>query len=130
MVQVDALPNTRVGGVVDFVAYKANPATKTFRVKIRVDNSDGRIRPGMIARVGFQKRIVEDALVAPLFALVDKGGERLVYVAEDGKAHARVVDLGVIEGDRIQITHGLKPGDQLIVTGQNDVQEGTPVVIQ
>jgi membrane fusion protein (multidrug efflux system) len=130
MVRFDALPEQNIGGVIDFVAYKADPATKTFQTKVLVDNADENIRPGMIARVAIMRRVVPDALVAPLFAMVDRGGERLVYVVEDGVAKARPVGIGVIEGDTVQITSGLNPGDQLIVTGQNDVQEGTKVVVE
>ena len=98
MVRVDAFPDENIGGVVAFVAYKADPATKTFRVKILVENKDETIRPGMIARVAFMRRIIPDAIVAPLFAVVDKGGERVVYVEKDGVAIARTVSLGIIEG--------------------------------
>jgi membrane fusion protein (multidrug efflux system) len=112
------------------VAYKADPATKTFHVKVIIDNPTHEIRPGMIARVAFLKRIIPDALAAPIFALVDKKGERLLFVEKDGVAHARTVSIGVIEGDRIQITKGLEPGDNLIVTGQKEVEEGMRVRVK
>jgi membrane fusion protein (multidrug efflux system) len=130
LVRVDALPDHQAVGVVDSVAYKADTATRTFAVKVLVDNTDRTIRPGMIARVFFLKRTIPDALAAPLFALVDQNGERLLYVVENGVAKARPVEIGVIELDRVQITKGLQPGDQLIVTGQKEVQEGTRVEIQ
>jgi membrane fusion protein (multidrug efflux system) len=117
-------------GKVDFVAYKADPATKTFHVKVLSDNSDHSIRPGMIARVAFVRRVIPDALAAPLFALVDKGGERILYVEKDGVVHARSVSIGVIEGDRVQITDGLHAGDHLIVAGQTEVEEGMRVVAE
>lgn len=130
LVMIDALPENHIPGLVGFVAYKAAPATRTFRVKVILNNSDHKIRPGMIARVIFQKRIIPDALVAPLFAIVDRGGERLLYVEEDGTAHARTISIGVIEGDTVQITSGLEAGDNLIVTGHGNVQEGTKVLVQ
>ena len=92
-----------------------------------MDNAGSDIRPGMIARVAFLRRIIPDALSAPLFALVDKGGERMLFVEKDGVVHARTVSIGIIEGDRVQITKGLEPGDRLIVTGQKDVEEGMKV---
>jgi membrane fusion protein (multidrug efflux system) len=126
-VLVDAFPERPLRGTVDFVAYKADTATKTFKVRVLVNNPDHHIRPGMIARVSFLRRVIPDALVAPLFALVDKGGERLLFVEKDGTVHARTVSIGVIEGDRVQITKGLNPGDRLIVTGQTEVEEGMRV---
>jgi membrane fusion protein, multidrug efflux system len=130
MVRVDAFPDREVLGTIDFVAYKADPATLTFLTKVLIDNPGHNIRPGMIARVAFLRRLIPDALSAPLFALIDRGGERILFVEEDGVAHARTVSIGVIEGDRVQITKGLEPGDRLIVTGQRDVEEGMKVQVR
>ncbi len=130
MVTVDAFPGRRLPGRIDFVAYKADPATKTFRVRVLIRNPDREIRPGMIARVAFLRRIIPDALVVPLFALVDKGGERIIFVENDGIAYARTVSIGIIEGDRIQITEGLEIGDHVIVNGQTEVEEGMQVQVQ
>jgi membrane fusion protein (multidrug efflux system) len=130
LVTVDAFPDRRLDGVIDFVAYKADPATKTFPVRVLVDNGSGDIRPGMIARVALLKRLIPDALAVPLFSLVSKEGERLAFVEKDGVAVARAIQIGIIEGDRIQITQGLSPGDRLIVTGQKEVEEGMRVQVQ
>ena len=130
LVTVDAYPDKHWMGTVDFVSFKADSATKTFSVRVVVDNPEGRIRPGMMARVAFERQVIEDALTAPLLAVVNKGGERVIFVEKDGIAHARTVDFGVITQDRIQITKGLEPGDKLIVGGQAMVEEGTEVVAQ
>ena len=127
MVTIDAFPDRRLPGTIDFVAYKADQATKTFGVRVEIDNTDHAIRPGMVARVAFLRRTVTDAFVAPLSAIVDKGGERIVFVENGGIAHSRTVTIGVIEGDRIQIASGLEAGDHLIVTGQTEIEEGMRV---
>ena len=84
--------------------------TKTFRIKVLVDNEETLIRPGMISRVSLLKREVNDALVAPLFSLVDKGGERMLYVVKDEVVHARVVKTGILDGDKVQIRQ--RPGSR------------------
>jgi membrane fusion protein (multidrug efflux system) len=129
-VGIDAFPERQNQGTVSFVAFKADPATKTFLVRILIQNPDHDIRPGMIARASFLRRIIPDALSAPLFALVDKSGERLLFVEKDGLVQARSVTIGIIDGDRVQITKGLKEGDHLIVTGQTEVEEGMRVTIK
>jgi membrane fusion protein (multidrug efflux system) len=129
-VKIDAFPERALSGVIDFVAFKADPATKTFLVRTVIENPLADIRPGMIARVVFVRRVIADALMAPLFALVDKGGERLVFVEKDGVAQSRTVSIGVIEGDRVQITSGLNPGDHLIVKGHTQVEDGMKVSVQ
>jgi len=128
--KIDAFPERELSGKVDFVAFKADPATKTFLVRTLIDNPFGDIRPGMIARVAFVRRVITDALVAPLFALVDKGGERLLFIEKDGVAQSRTVSIGVIDGDRVQITSGLNAGDHLIVKGHTEVEDGIKVSVQ
>ena len=84
----------------------------------------------MIGRVVFVRRVIPDAIAAPLFAIVDKGGERIVFVEKDGVAQSRTISIGVIEGDRIQITRGLEAGDHLIVRGHTEVEDGMKVIAQ
>ena len=129
-IKIDAFADRTVIGTVEFVAFKADPATKTFLVRSVIDNADHHIRPGMIGRVAFVRRNIPDALVAPLFAIVDKGGERIVFVEKEGVAESRVITIGVIDGDRVQITNGLQAGDHLIVTGHTEVEDGMKVIVK
>ena len=129
-VKIDAFPDREFVGIVDFVAFKAASATKTFLVRAVIDNPAHNIRPGMIGRAAFVRRIIGDAIVAPLFVIVDKGGERIVYVEKDGVVQSRTISIGVIEGDRVQITSGLNAGDHLIVRGHTEVEDGMKVIVQ
>jgi membrane fusion protein, multidrug efflux system len=130
VVRVDAYPEREWAGEIDFVAWKADPATRTFQVRVVVDNEGGAIRPGMIARGAFLRRLIEGAVTAPLFTVQDKGGERVVFVEQDGVAQARTVQLGIIEGDRVQVLEGLAAGDRLIVAGHAEVEDGTQVNVR
>ncbi len=129
-IKIDAFADRAILGTVEFVAFKADPATKTFLVRSVIENSDHAIRPGMIGRVAFVRREIPDAIAAPLFAIVDKGGERLVFVEQDGVAESRVISIGVIEADRVQITSGLNVGDHLIVRGHTEVEDGMQVIVK
>ncbi len=129
-VKIDAFPDRTLIGTVDFVSFKADPATKTFLVRSIIDNPGHDIRPGMIGRVAFVRRVISDAVAAPLFTLVDKGGERIVFIEKDGVAESRTISIGVIEGDRVQITSGLNAGDHLIVKGQTEVEDGMKVIVK
>jgi membrane fusion protein (multidrug efflux system) len=51
-------------------------------------------------------------------------------VEKDGLAQARTISIGAIEGNMVQITKGLQPGDNLIVVGQKEVEEGMKVQVQ
>ena len=128
--KIDAFADRTLMGTVEFVAFKADSATKTFLVRSIIDNPAHDIRPGMIGRVAFVRRLIPDAVVAPLFAIVDKGGERIVFVEKDGLAESRVISIGVIEGDRVQITSGLNVGDHLIVRGHTEIEDGMKVIFK
>ena len=129
-IKIDAFADRTLIGTVEFVAFKADPATKTFLVRSVIDNPDHDIRPGMIGRVTFVRRLIPDAVTAPLFAIIDKGGERFVFVEKDGVAKPRTISIGVIEGDRVQITSGLNIGDHLIVKGHTEVEDGMQVIVK
>lgn len=129
-VRVDTYGERTWEGAVDFVAWKADPTTRTFAARVIVDNREGLIRPGMIARVAFVRRSLPDALTVPLFALQDKGGERVVFVEQNGTALARTVEVGIIGADRVQIVTGLMPNDRIIVAGQTEVEDGTRVDVR
>jgi membrane fusion protein (multidrug efflux system) len=129
-IRIDAFAERMFTGIVDFVAFKADSATKTFLVRSIIENPAHNIRPGMIGRVAFVRRTIPDALTAPLFAIVDKGGERIVFIEKDGVAESRIITIGVIEGDRVQITSGLNVGDHLIVKGHTEVEDGMRVIVK
>lgn len=129
-VTVDAIPGRVWKGVVEFISFKADETSKTFETRIITDNPDGAIRAGMLARVSLERRVIKNAVTTPLYAIINQGGERLLYVEEDGLARARTIELGVIEGDLAQVTKGLELGDKLIVSGHTLVEDGTKVSVQ
>ncbi|BDQ33834.1 efflux RND transporter periplasmic adaptor subunit [Pseudodesulfovibrio portus] len=126
-VTVDAIPGRTWDGVVEFISFKADATSKTFETRVLTDNLDGAIRAGMLARVSLERRTIEDAVTAPLYAVINQGGERLLYVNENGTARARTIEIGVVSDDLVQVTRGLKAGDELIVSGHTMVEDGTRV---
>jgi membrane fusion protein (multidrug efflux system) len=130
LVTIDAYEGEKWIGEIDLVSFKADPATKTFKARVVVDNQDLRIRPGMIAHVAFLRREIPDAITAPIFSIVDKGGERIVFIEENGIAKARTIEIGVIGLDKVQVTKGLNVGEKLIVKGQHEVEDGMKVIAQ
>ena len=84
----------------------------------------------MIGRVVFERQVIDNAVAVPLFAIVDKGGERIVFLEKDGIAESRSISVGVIEGDRVQVTSGLEIGDHLIVKGHTEVEDGMKVTVK
>jgi membrane fusion protein (multidrug efflux system) len=115
-------------GEIIHLSYGADPATRTYLAKIAMDNSAGTLRPGMIVQVAFSRRELNQVIAVPLFALIDRDGDKVVYIEQGGKARRRPVKVGPIVGGLAVIEQGLAPGEHLIVKGQHLVNDGASVV--
>ena len=114
-------------GKVLYVSHTAAGDTRTYRLEVAFDNTEGVLRAGQIVKLRLMKRKIDDAVVVPLFAVIAAKDGRFVFVEKNGVAQQRRVELGVFEGDRIQIKKGLREGDNLIVSGQRLLSDGDRV---
>ncbi|MCX2429645.1 efflux RND transporter periplasmic adaptor subunit [Pedobacter sp. GR22-10] len=117
-------------GVISIVNPQADAVSKTFIVKIRLDNPSGILLPGMITNVNVNTGEKIDATIIPTSAIVrDADGITYVFIAsEHKKAVKRRVTTGNLSGsNEVTITDGLTPGDNLIVAGQSNLKEGITV---
>lgn len=121
---IEALGNMRVRGKKVFLSRKPKTLAQLYDLELEVPNPDGRILPGMFARVQLVKAVYEEALTVPLYAVITQGNDRFVYVAENGKAAKREVKLGVLSDWQVQVTSGLSPGEKVIVVGHRMVEDG------
>ena len=115
-VQAAAYPDRAFYGKVNRVSQVLDPQSKTLRVRIRIDNREGLLKPDMFARVTISNDERAQALCLPTDAIVSQDGKQYAvnYVRRDS---LQIVPLQVIKtiGDRTYITGGLQPG-QLVVT--------------
>ncbi len=103
-------------------------ATGTVKVTLQVEGG-GQLRPGMFASVYLEMESRPNALVIPKAALaLDSLGDT-VYVAEDGVAVRRAVELGFRSDDRVEVLAGLSEGESVVVVGQDGLSEGTPLEV-
>ena len=114
-------------GKVIHVAYQADDMTRTYRTKIEIDNSTGLLRPGMIVRARFVRRVLKDVIAVPLYAILDRDGQKLVFVEEDSTAVERIVRLGPIVNGKVVVFGGIRQGENLIIKGHQLVSNGGPV---
>jgi membrane fusion protein (multidrug efflux system) len=123
----DAVPGRTFLGQIALISPSIDPATATFGVRISVTDAGGLLRPGMFARVAIVYERKPDALQIPRTALLDTDGQARVFVVTGGKAVERTVKLGLSNGAWIEVTEGLKDGEQVIVVGQGAVKPGAAV---
>jgi RND family efflux transporter MFP subunit len=112
---------------VDRVVPAGDPASRTFAVKLVLDNPDGRIKSGMFARARFP-RGSRQALLVPRAAVVDRGQLRGLFVVDDGgRARLRWIKLGRPLGERVEVLAGLEPGERFAVAPPPGLSDGVPV---
>lgn len=126
-IKVDALADKEFQGTIYKLATTAEPSTLTFVAEIQVDNPEGLLRPGMIARAALVRREFADSIAIPIFSILSLENQRFVMVEDNGKARMRPIEVGVLQGKDVQVTKGLAPGDRLIVAGQRDLRDGEAV---
>ena len=128
---VAAYPDERFEGKVSKVGLKADFQSRSFPVEILVPrNPDEALKAGMIARVEVAVRTYADVLLIPQDAVLDRSGEKSVYVVGSNRAAKRSLILGRRWDERVVVERGLKAGDRLVVAGQEKLSEGTKVGVE
>jgi RND family efflux transporter MFP subunit len=126
-VYVDAAGSQPVEGVVEWVSPSTDPRSQAYGVRVKIDNSPGKLRPGMFARAGLVLDKKENVVVVPKRAIVRQGDQAYVFVIKGGSVERREVQVGMDDGERIEVISGLNSGEQVVVKGQAYLKEGQEV---
>jgi len=124
----DAIPNRIFHGKVDRVNPAADPASRQFKVSIKLDNSEGIVRPGMFTKVGFVKERTEAKVAVPREAITrTKGKTTIAVIDKDGTATVREVVLGATDNSMYEVKEGLKPGERIVTLSYSPIKDGQKV---
>ncbi len=126
-VMVDTYPDKMFSGVVDVISPVAGKENRMFRVKVRVDNPNLLLKPGMFVQVQLNLGEPQPVLTVPQKAVLGEKGVQYVFTVEDGKAKKVRVTVGDILGDRIEITEGLTEGMVILTDNLDKLKEGNLV---
>jgi membrane fusion protein (multidrug efflux system) len=126
-VQVDAVPGRMFPAQVSLVAPTIDARTATFKVTVEVDDASAVLKPGMFARIGIVFERKQQALQIPRVALVETDGERSVFIVQQGLARQRNVTTGLTDAGNVEITDGIKEGEQVVIVGQSGLKDGNKV---
>jgi len=127
--ELPAYPGVAFSGRVTSIAPTGDPRAHTFDVTVVPNGSDDRLRPGMFADVEVTVAEKSDALLVPRDAVVQQGDRSVVYVAADGRASARRVELGLQNENSVEILSGIEEGEQVVTVGQNTLRDGQAVQV-
>src|SRR5690606_26425788 len=85
--------------------------------------------PGMYARVTMRVAEKPNALVVPRNAVVDRGGQKLVFVTDGQRATSRTVEVGIESPDLVEVTAGLQEGETIVTVGAAALNDGDAIVV-
>ncbi len=128
-VKIDALGGRRFPGTRHYLYKNSDNFARLYNLEIAVDNPNGEILPDMFTRVEIVKTEITDGLGVPLYTLVNRKGIDALYVVTDGVARLTPVETGIHDGWQVEIRKGLNPGDQVVVVGQRQIDDGEAVKI-
>ncbi len=127
VVRLDAYPGRTFEAKIERVYPRLERESRTRIVEVTVTDPVALI-PHMFARISVRGRAVDDAVVIPDPAIVTTPrGWKVVYVVQEGTAHRRKVKVGIEREQHIQITGGVKAGENVVIKGNLNLKDGAKV---
>ena len=102
-------------------------ATGTVKVTVESRSTPRQVRPGAFVRIDIERESVADATLVPREAVIRELQRAFAFVAKDGVAEKRTLELGLEEGELVQALGGITPGEQIIVAGQGGLEDGAAI---
>lgn len=124
-VRVTAVSGQPFEGTLTNLSPSADSQSKAFSARFKIENLDQRLKPGMFAQVELAMEEHTQALLIPKESIMEKAGQKSVYLVSEGKAVETPVNTGIADGEIVEVLEGLREGDQVITTGQNALHDGS-----
>ena len=126
-VSVDAMPELSFDARIARISPTIDMRNGTFRVTAYLDNEDGLLAPGMFGRFDIAYEEHLDALLIPAAAVMTEDNQAVIYVVEGDAAVRRIIQTGIQSGSSIEVLSGLNEHEQIVVTGQGSLRDGSRV---
>ncbi|MCC5873681.1 MAG: efflux RND transporter periplasmic adaptor subunit [Gammaproteobacteria bacterium] len=118
-VRLPQWPGRTIDARIAYIYPTLDPVTRTVRVRVPLDNSDGTLQPGAWASVRLLGKAGDPVLSIPREALIRTGTEHRVVTREDGdRFRVHRVEPGMESDGRVEIRAGLEAGMNVVVSGQ------------
>lgn len=116
-------------GVVQTLDLSADVTARVFNCKIKTDNSDKTLYPGVYAKAELISSEKTKIIAVPINALVGNEGNYSVFINDNGTSKKQKVTIGKTDENNVEITSGIKDGDQIICTNTSMLQDGNEVEV-
>ena len=125
--EVDTAPGKTFTGQVRYVSPALQTDSRTLIVEAVVANADGELKPGSFATARIEQSTSAPGILTPASAVRTVSGTSRVFVVAGGRAEERLVTTGQTVGDLVEITTGLKAGEQVATTNLPQLVDGVAV---
>lgn len=126
--QVRAWPGRYFEGTISRISHWVDTKTRTMAVEADVYQSQPILDPGMFAEVTWPVRRDNSSLFLPASAVVDTAEATFVERIRSGRIQHVIVERGVPMGNMVEVFGALKPGDEIVAHGSEDLPDGATVV--
>lgn len=129
---VDSMPGKKYSGKVLFINPELSSADRSLKVIAEVQNVSEQLKGGLFAKGYIVTGNRVNALQVPRNAVGElnlTAGKGALFVVENGLARKRAITIGIINGDVLEVTAGLKEGEQYVVRGGFNLKDGDKVVM-
>jgi len=123
----DEFPGQKFDGTVARTSNAIDPASRTLLVEVNVDNADGRLLPGAYAFVHFMLPDSARSVTVPANTLLFRREGLRVGVVHDGKVELAPIKIGHDYGDKVEVTAGLEPSDEIVLNPADSLVSGAIV---
>jgi membrane fusion protein (multidrug efflux system) len=128
-ITLDALPDKAYDGKVVAINPLIDANGRAVSIRAQVPNRDGKLRPGMFARVRLFTSDNRETIVVPEESLFPLGDDKYVYKVVDGKATRQKIDIGQRREGKVEVMAGLAPDDVVVTAGVIKLREGVAVTL-
>jgi HlyD family secretion protein len=121
----------QVAGKVTVVSPATDVASTTLQVWIEIPNPGERLKPGASVHAKIITESFKAAAVVPTAAILpgEEGGSMVLVIDANSVAHQRPVQVGVAEGNKVQILNGVRPGEEVVIVGGLGVDDKAKVKV-
>lgn len=119
--------DTTYNGTVQTMDASADPTARVFNCKIKIDNSDKTLYPGVYAKAELRSSEKTQVITVPINALVGNEGDYAIFINDNGTAKKQKVTIGETDENNVEITSGIEDGNEIICTNTSTLQDGDEV---
>lgn len=125
--QTTAYPDRNFSGIVTRIAPSLNATSRTLIVEAEVENVDGLLKPGQFATVRITQPQAKQSIMVSASAVKAEGDTNKVFVIKEGRAEERIVKVGVLENNKIEIQNGVQENEMVAVKNVDKLYDGVQV---